>query len=135
LPVQEAKEITECPDCGQQIRVDRRYVTWCDNCDWNLDPTHVPNQTPAWRLRLEHRLAESLYGELVQGNVHRPGWDAARIAAHLLSALILLLPLAALRTRPSAMARVVLGTNESRTIDQELAPTAARLLRALRAEL
>jgi Zn-dependent protease with chaperone function len=91
--VQGTDEVTNCPNCGRQIRVDRRYVTWCDQCDWNLDPTPLNDPTPAWRLKLEHRLAESLYRELESGAVHRPGWDAARVAAHLLSALILLLPL------------------------------------------
>lgn len=91
--MQTAEEITNCPDCGHRIRVDRRYVTWCDKCDWNVDPTPLHDQTPAWRLRIEHRLAESLYRELEKGAVHRPGWDAARIGAHLLSALILLVPL------------------------------------------
>jgi Zn-dependent protease with chaperone function len=91
--VQGTDEVTNCPDCGHQIRVDRRYVTWCDKCDWNLDPTPLNDPTPAWRLKLEHRLAESLYRELESGAVHRPGWDAARVAAHLLSALILLIPL------------------------------------------
>jgi Zn-dependent protease with chaperone function len=96
--VQSAEEITTCPDCGHRIRVDRRYVTWCDKCDWNVDPTPRIDQTPAWRLRLEHRLADSLYRELQKPTVRRPGWDAARIGAHLLSALILLLPLAGLLT-------------------------------------
>lgn len=91
--MQGTDEVTNCPDCGHQIRVDRRYVTWCDKCDWNLDPTTLNDPTPAWRLKLEHRLAESLYRELESGAVHRPGWDAARVAAHLLSALILLIPL------------------------------------------
>jgi Zn-dependent protease with chaperone function len=93
--VQRAEEITNCPDCGHQIRVDRRYVTWCDKCDWNVDPTPGEDHTPPWRLRLEQRLAESLYRELETGNVHRPGWDAARVGAQVLSALILLLPLIA----------------------------------------
>ncbi|HZX01890.1 M48 family metallopeptidase, partial [Kribbella sp.] len=96
--MQSAEEITTCPNCGHRIRVDRRYVTWCDKCDWNVDPTPPPDQTPAWRLRLEHRLAESLYRELQKPGLHRPGWDAARISAHLLSALILLLPLLGLLT-------------------------------------
>ncbi|TDD27570.1 hypothetical protein E1218_09925 [Kribbella turkmenica] len=94
--MQSAGEVTNCPECGHQIRVDRRYVTWCDKCDWNVDPSPVEDSTPAWRLKLEHRLAESLYRELETGAVHRPGWDAARIAAHVLSALILLVPLACL---------------------------------------
>lgn len=91
--MQSAEEVTRCPECGHQIRVERRYVTWCDRCDWNLDPSPPIDHTPAWRLRLEHKLADALYRELETGSIHRPGWDAARVAAHLLSALILLLPL------------------------------------------
>jgi Zn-dependent protease with chaperone function len=45
---------------------------------------------------LEHRLADGLYSELERGTIHRPGWDAARIGAYLLSGLVLLLPLASL---------------------------------------
>ncbi|MFB6721982.1 M48 family metalloprotease [Kribbella sp. NPDC056345] len=96
--MQSADEITRCPDCGHQIRVDRRYVTWCEKCDWNVDPTPLLDLTPAWRLRVEQRLVDSLYRELEQGAIHRPGWDAARITANLLSVLILLLPLAAFLT-------------------------------------
>ena len=93
--MQHAEEIADCPDCGHQIRVDRRYVTWCDKCDWNVDPTPREDHTPPWRLRLEQRLADSLYRELETGKLRRPGWDAARIGAHVLSTLILLLPLIA----------------------------------------
>ncbi len=96
--MQSAEETTSCPDCGQRIRVDRRYVTWCEKCDWNVDPTPLLDPTPAWRLRLEQRLADSLYRELERGAIHRPGWDAARIAANLLSVVILLLPLTAFLT-------------------------------------
>ncbi|MEU4391226.1 M48 family metalloprotease [Kribbella sp. NPDC023855] len=87
---------TRCPQCAHQLPADPLYVTWCDRCDWNVDPTGPTDKTPAWRLRLEHRLAETLYRELEQGKIHRPGWDAARVAAYLLSAVILLLPLAGL---------------------------------------
>ncbi|GAA1666456.1 hypothetical protein GCM10009745_05850 [Kribbella yunnanensis] len=54
--------------------------------------------TPAWRLRVEQRLVDSLYRELERGAIHRPSWDAARITANLLSVLILLLPLIAFLT-------------------------------------
>jgi hypothetical protein len=73
--------VTNCPDCGHQIRVESRYVTWCDQCDWNVDPSPPADHTPAWRLRLEHKLADALYRELESGRIQRPGWDVARVAA------------------------------------------------------
>jgi Zn-dependent protease with chaperone function len=76
--------------------VDPQYVTWCDQCDWNVDPTGTTQKVPSWRQRLEHRLADTLYRELEQGAIHRPGWDAARVFAYLLSVVILLLPVAGL---------------------------------------
>ncbi len=88
--------VTRCPQCSQQLPVDARYVTWCDKCDWNVDPTALTDQAPAWRQRLEHRLADTLYRELEHGRIHRPGWDLARVTGYLLSAVILLLPLAGL---------------------------------------
>jgi Zn-dependent protease with chaperone function len=94
--VQTEEAVTRCPQCAHQMRVDKRYVTWCDRCDWNVDPSPLDNTYPAWRQKLEHRLADTLYRELERGAVHRPGWDAARVAAYLLSGLLLLLPLAAL---------------------------------------
>lgn len=94
--MQTDKGTTRCPQCATQIPVDPQYVTWCDKCDWNVDPTGATDQVPAWRQRLEHRLADTLYRELEHGSIHRPGWDAARVATYLLSAVILLLPLAGL---------------------------------------
>ncbi|MFI6673972.1 M48 family metalloprotease [Kribbella sp. NPDC050470] len=94
--MQSTEDVTNCPDCGHQIRVEQHYVTWCDQCDWNVDPAPQTDPTPAWRLRLEQRLADALYRELETGGIHRPGWDAARVAAYLLSALVLVLPLVAL---------------------------------------
>ncbi|WP_112243409.1 M48 family metalloprotease [Kribbella monticola] len=88
--------VTHCPQCSQQVPVNPRYVTWCDKCDWNVDSTGTDRPEPAWRQRLEHRLADTLYRELEHGHLHRPGWDAARVAAWLLSGLILLLPLTGL---------------------------------------
>jgi Zn-dependent protease with chaperone function len=94
--VQTEEAEMRCPQCAQQIPVDKRYVTWCDRCDWNVAPSPLDNKYPAWRQKLEHRLADTLYRDLERGAVHRPGWDAARVVAYLLSGLLLLLPLAAL---------------------------------------
>lgn len=95
--MQTEQGVIHCPQCAHAIPTDKRYVTWCDECDWNVDPTGAEQaRQPAWRQRVEHRLADTLYRELEQGTIHRPGLGAARITAYLLSALVLLLPLAAL---------------------------------------
>ncbi|GAA1608675.1 hypothetical protein GCM10009789_73920 [Kribbella sancticallisti] len=95
--MQTEQGISNCPQCAHQIRVDRRYVIWCDKCDWNVHPTGTDDQPlPAWRQRLEHKLADTLYRELEHGATHRPGWDAARIGAYLMSAVVLLVPVLSL---------------------------------------
>ena len=34
----EKPKYKECPDCGNSLPVDEGYVTWCDNCGWNVYP-------------------------------------------------------------------------------------------------
>lgn len=71
-------------------------MTWCERCDWNVDPSSADDPPPAWRRKWDQRLADSLYREVDRAAVRRPGWDAARVAAYLLSSLLLLLPVAGL---------------------------------------
>jgi hypothetical protein len=30
--------VSSCPQCGVEIRTDRRFTTWCAACEWNVDP-------------------------------------------------------------------------------------------------
>ncbi|WP_405527425.1 M48 family metallopeptidase [Streptomyces canus] len=30
--------VASCPQCGMEIRTDRRFTTWCAACEWNVDP-------------------------------------------------------------------------------------------------
>ncbi|MET9787169.1 M48 family metallopeptidase [Streptomyces canus] len=30
--------VASCPQCGVEIRTDRRFTTWCAVCEWNVDP-------------------------------------------------------------------------------------------------
>ncbi|WP_328329140.1 M48 family metalloprotease [Kribbella sp. NBC_00382] len=88
---------SRCPQCDHEIAADPQYVTWCDQCDWNVDPTGPTHQVSARRQRREHQLADTLYRELEHGEIRRPGWTVARVGTYLLSALILVvLPLAGL---------------------------------------
>ncbi|MEU0406985.1 M48 family metalloprotease [Streptomyces griseorubiginosus] len=34
----EEEIVSSCPQCGMEIRSDRRFTTWCAACDWNVDP-------------------------------------------------------------------------------------------------
>jgi hypothetical protein len=83
-----------CPECGKTVPVDRRFVTWCEHCEWNVDPGAKDlDPVPGWQVRLETRLADTLYRELERGRIQRPGWDLARVTAYLLSLLVLILPI------------------------------------------
>ena len=33
----EVKE-QECPECSAKLPVYKGFVTWCDNCNWNVKP-------------------------------------------------------------------------------------------------
>ena len=86
--------LAHCPQCGHQLSSDPRYITWCDRCDWNVDPTPAERfPEPTWRLEQEQRLAGTLSRELERGAVHSPGWPPARASAFLLALPILVLPL------------------------------------------
>jgi Zn-dependent protease with chaperone function len=66
--------VSSCPQCGVEIRTDRRFTTWCAACAWNVDP-----QGPGERKRgldgVRHRLAQRygarLFDELSAGDAGR----------------------------------------------------------------
>ncbi|MER5504596.1 M48 family metalloprotease [Streptomyces sp. NPDC002766] len=61
----EEQTVRPCPQCGTEIRADRRFTVWCAACDWNLEPGGRPDGTAEdkGRLRrLRRRLAQQ-YGE------------------------------------------------------------------------
>ena len=94
-------ESQPCPDCGQVIDFDPRFVPWCVSCDWNVDPT--PQDPPKGRLarrrarRGEH-LVQALFEEY-RSQPERPAgltrWRAwgylAAILVHLVTVGLLAL--------------------------------------------
>ncbi|MGW3139467.1 M48 family metalloprotease [Streptomyces sp. NPDC001139] len=61
----EEQTVQPCPQCGTEIRSDRRFTVWCAACDWNLEPGGPPDDAAEnkGRLRrLRRRLAQQ-YGE------------------------------------------------------------------------
>ncbi|MFD0307084.1 M48 family metallopeptidase [Streptomyces sp. NPDC127119] len=77
-----------CPQCGDEIRADARFTTWCAGCDWNVDPERPgeePGRLERRRRRLARRHGERLATEVAAGETLRPRRDAAGLAAYLIA--------------------------------------------------
>ncbi|MFI1176497.1 M48 family metallopeptidase [Streptomyces melanogenes] len=78
----------QCPDCGQGVPVDPRFVTWCAACGWNVDPgaPEAPEgRLEAVRRRLARRHGEQLFAEGADGLARK---DASSILARALALLV-----------------------------------------------
>ncbi len=80
---------TGCPQCGQAVTDDQRFVVWCPACGWNTDP--LPAEPPRGRLearrrKLAAKQGAQLHAELAaRGAAAAPRLDAQGIAAFALS--------------------------------------------------
>ncbi|WP_030194281.1 M48 family metallopeptidase [Streptomyces sp. NRRL S-87] len=72
--------------------VDEGYVTWCERCDWNVDPREPepePGRIDALRRRLAHRHGTRLLAELTAaGESARPHRDRVSVLAYALAVLV-----------------------------------------------
>ncbi|MEU7028142.1 M48 family metallopeptidase [Streptomyces sp. NPDC046275] len=74
----------DCPDCGERVPVDPRFVTWCAACGWNVDPEGAAEEEPepdrVERLRrgLAHRYGEQLFADLADPGAGGPGAPVTR---------------------------------------------------------
>jgi Zn-dependent protease with chaperone function len=72
-----------CPQCGKTITVDSRFVTWCESCNWNIEPPSQETRSP--RAQRRQRAAkvkgEALFKELRSSPVGKPSLSGAGIAA------------------------------------------------------
>lgn len=80
--------LSHCPQCDHELPADPRYVTWCDRCEWNVDPHPEHHRVAAWQQRQQH----TVYREWERGAVNRPGSLAARASAYLVTLPVLLIP-------------------------------------------
>src|SRR5207245_1727540 len=58
-----------CPECGARIPVHPDFVTWCDRCNWNLQPIQPApprNRVERLYLRLGRRRSRALFEELTR---------------------------------------------------------------------
>jgi hypothetical protein len=44
-----------CPECAHPLSVHPGFVTWCDECDWNVDPSQAKRPTRRWTRRRQAR--------------------------------------------------------------------------------
>src|SRR5262245_31890342 len=78
-----------CPECGATMPVDTRGVTWCLDCEWNLDPDGALAQ----RSRRAARRNEALAERLLRRGSRRRVELGATLALALSVAALLLAPL------------------------------------------
>ncbi|MFE0256192.1 M48 family metallopeptidase [Streptomyces sp. NPDC059010] len=73
-----------CPQCGAEIRSDRRFTTWCAACDWNVDPAR-PQEHHGRLERTQRALArrhgEKLLAEVTAGGTLQARRDAPAVLA------------------------------------------------------
>ncbi|MEU5717970.1 M48 family metallopeptidase [Streptomyces sp. NPDC020403] len=63
------EESRPCPECGTEIRTDRRFTTWCAACDWNVDPEGDEERHVQGRLGRARRVAARRHGERLHAEV------------------------------------------------------------------
>ncbi|MCB0008025.1 MAG: M48 family metalloprotease [Anaerolineales bacterium] len=80
-----------CPECGQQLPVLAEYTTWCDQCNWNLQPNAPAAPAGLFAtlyLQLGQRFSQALYAEVAAQFDLRPRLTTGKVAAFALASLI-----------------------------------------------
>ncbi|MFG2303292.1 M48 family metalloprotease [Actinacidiphila glaucinigra] len=88
-----------CPQCGQRLTDDDRFVVWCTSCDWNVrggieDEEEHDGPVDAFRRRLSRAYGEELFARMTSERPPRPGRGAAYVGAYTIAGLVHLLTLA-----------------------------------------
>ncbi len=82
-----------CPSCGTALERVAGYSSWCDRCDWNLDPLNREAPKLTVRDRFLARIGEAassrLHRQFLDANELRPRFTLSKAGAYLLSALVL----------------------------------------------
>src|SRR5437016_4013221 len=80
-----------CPNCGDHLPVNPGYVTWCEVCNWNIQPHQEigPRNTfESFYAALGQKLGQVLFNQLAQQPVLKPGLTTAKILALLLAGVV-----------------------------------------------
>jgi Zn-dependent protease with chaperone function len=92
----------DCPACRAPIEFDPRFVAWCRQCEWNVDPTPEPlarRRYSRWRRQRDDAAARRVLDGFVTRRADRIGWTFRAIAwtgaalVHLLTVIFVALAL------------------------------------------
>ena len=81
----------ECPDCQAKLPVYKGFVTWCDNCNWNVKPykpEKPENIFEAFYDKLGQRLSNSLYKEIAGSELPRPSITPGKVSAYMVAGVV-----------------------------------------------
>ena len=72
--------MTSCPQCAHQLVGGQGFVSWCEHCDWNVDPLSVvpAEATPGERAAVQR--AHSLYQQVLRDGPERAPRTGASLA-------------------------------------------------------
>lgn len=88
---QSAVQEMECPVCHATIPVDPNYVSWCDRCEWNLQPQEPApprNVFEASYASIGRRASKNLFDRMVRTTSLRPTLTFSKVLAFLVAAVV-----------------------------------------------
>jgi Zn-dependent protease with chaperone function len=80
-----------CPRCGAAIPVNRDFVSWCDQCNWNVnprEPREKPGRLQAIYRSLGARRSDNLLAGLQNAGQLRPRFTVSKVLAIMIAFLV-----------------------------------------------
>ncbi len=90
VPKGEVKE-QQCPQCHALIPVHFGYVSWCDQCGWNLQPQESNRPTNVFEsayASIGKRFSQQLFDEMSKAESLRPTLTLSKVLAFSLAAVV-----------------------------------------------
>jgi len=81
----------ECPQCHAMMPVHFGYITWCDQCGWNLKPHEADrpcNLFESFYRSLGQRLSRGLFDELSQAGSIQPALTLSKVLAFSIAVIV-----------------------------------------------
>lgn len=81
----------DCPQCGASLPIYTGYITWCDNCSWNLHPEEADppsNLLDSMYASLNQRLSHGLFKKLVSAPSLKPSPTRSTVIAYVIAGLV-----------------------------------------------